>query len=118
MSEDMPTVSVAVNNWPDPKHDDIEGSGFSISTTGADKQMILPQDPLRIRAFLTTDAVIYVGVKSGVLGDSGFATTNINHQAARLPISAYPYEIRSQNEVWIGTGGAANVGIWIERRVT
>lgn len=116
--EEIGPIVVQVSNWPASKRpDDIASSGFSISTAAANERgVLLPQDVMRYRAVITTDNVVYVGTKAGIVSDSSFDITNRNHQAARLPAGIYT--LYGKSELWYASSGAINIGVLIERLVT
>lgn len=117
-TEDMVVepITVRVGNWPAVKGDEIEGIGYTLVVGATDRaQLLLAQDENRIRAVIMTTAAIKVGSKNQMLG-LGVITATDGSPGALL-LANFPIPIRGNNEVWLATTGAANIGVWVERKI-
>ena len=103
-----------------PKTDEymIEGFGFTRQIVSGDNPFqLLPEDPMRYQAILTSNGGLHIGSKSEFSSVSGNIPVTGTQPGPRIDGTASPFVIRAQNEIWAAGEGALIVGVWIERRV-
>lgn len=94
------------------------GFTFSRAAGQATPEQLLGEDPLRIRALITTNVVYYIGNKkdfstvTGTLPSTGTSSTGM-----RVPTAVPVFEVKSQDEIWVAYTAPTELGVWVERRV-
>lgn len=95
--------------------------GFTISRTAADgpTAVLLEEDPLRIRALITTNLVFFIGDKKSMSNvQAVLPATGSGGPGIRIPTGlSSPFPIMGQNEMWAAFTGVTDVGVLIERRI-
>lgn len=112
-------VDVVVVNAAELHPDDsfIDGAGFTLRIEATDgPTKLLSEDPLRLRAWITSNVGLHIGTRQSLSTLSGLIGVNTNTPGARLDSSAAAVEIKAQSEVWGIVEAAGLVGVWVERK--
>jgi len=111
-------VSVLGSIKVDTQEYEIIGHGYTLEPGNFLPFQILAEDPTRVRAFITTNQLFWMGDKQQMMSANNPPSTGSAGPGARMVTGTSFMEVHAQNEIW-GVPGTAtlSLGVWVERRI-